>query len=1232
MIRSIIVTLLFLSNNNNNPLALEQQVDRIYGELACNANANPKINTDNCLNNALPLSSLLNDNNDNVVIIPCGSCYTVDYTNGETITMEGGLNVLGRLHFPSTSNIVLNTTSVLVQGMWSMTIPEDNNSIKIHLYGTDDVTIYPHDQCCNDNGVCDSECEHKANMGVKPFAVVGGQLDIRAIDTNCPSWTVLKKSDPTSKTLTVVDSSFSSCLSAGDEVVVAGDEKLNRGHAIYTVASINSDEVIVEEAFVNRDCKCDYATVDKLSEEEAMFATEITKVTRQVVFEGNEDEENIGAHSIIFHTPNVAQTIQGVSFVGFGQGGKLGRYPIHFHISNDVNGSLLSKNVVRDSHQRCYFIHNTNYVTLDDNVAYNFRGHCYATETGIEENNVFTNNIAVAGHKLLVSGNGQSDDPDKHKDPSSFWIRNMMNTFVGNRVGGSAGAGFWIEMRVKSGNQLNEDSFKDNVAHGCKIGFLTYTQGWTPSQPGHVKNMKVYKNRDGFKMHKTGNIKFTNFLSADDHLSIYGFKNDGVDFEDSLFIGLSDDARLRLDRDCPWHKDGIQAAFNTLIGEGRKQVHLKNVEFRNYNCNSRPITFYMDSRFSHWNYNMGDPFVGSGLTFTGSTGETNRPGLDCSDEYSHNWFMEDEEGTIGPSGKGAGFIIKDNDQMKAFFSPDTCETIPYNDCTTMCKNVCLRLVHIQPKGDGPFHSLKLTDQDTSTSFTYELNADDPKDKAVLVAPKGNYKGDFQDENGDWVVASNVIVSTFRPPAGCEDYVEVSDFTFETDLCGGYHDKTILDEAAEKTFTYSNHEVGDRLPAIRYRQIITENRDTVDACVTAGAELAVSFKAKLLDMNNDDSVLMDCISDESIKCPSGVFRLRQDKPGGDTYCNSWYHLQDNNYSLDDQDGEFLEVSTIYKVSNLCEGNQWKWFYFDINMGHEYEPNTVKMIVKDVMVEVLDTTVTPTVSPTFDPTSSPTAECKGWNPDTCACPNNLQKDYRGTIGVTKSGRTCMRWDSQDPHSHNFNPEDHPNDGLDENYCRNPSNHSEGAWCYTIDEDKRWEDCNVPTCYPPTNAPTNNPTDAPSAKHLTTNPSTLTPTASPTAYPTNSPTKSPTHSPVTSPSDSPTVYPTVSPTHSPTTPPVGETCNDSPLKFQIKKEKGKKKWKYCSWIDENKLCSLKHADKLCPKTCGTCHKCKDSNLKFKTESGKTKKCRWVENNTAERCTLPGISDTCRKTCNVC
>lgn len=162
---------------------------------------------------------------------------------------------------------------------------------------------------------------------------------------------------------------------------------------------------------------------------EPEFAAEVALLRRDVVFTAEPDpnEDWIGGHTIIYHTPNVVQTIQGVKFDNFGQEGVLGRYPIHFHMSGDT-ASLVSKNVITNSKQRCVFIHNTNQVVIDDNVAFNTKGHCYATETGLEKYNVFTHNLGAWTRKLTRS-NGQSDSPNKTGGgTATFWIRNMENT------------------------------------------------------------------------------------------------------------------------------------------------------------------------------------------------------------------------------------------------------------------------------------------------------------------------------------------------------------------------------------------------------------------------------------------------------------------------------------------------------------------------------------------------------------------------------------------------------------------------------------------------------------------------------------------------------------------------------------------------------------------------------------------------------------------------------------
>ncbi|XP_077987234.1 uncharacterized protein LOC144441598 [Glandiceps talaboti] len=78
------------------------------------------------------------------------------------------------------------------------------------------------------------------------------------------------------------------------------------------------------------------------------------------------------------------------------------------------------------------------------------------------------------------------------------------------------------------------------------------------------------------------------------------------------------------------------------------------------------------------------------------------------------------------------------------------------------------------------------------------------------------------------------------------------------------------------------------------------------------------------------------------------------------------------------------------------------------------------------------------------------------------NADQSDYRGTVSVTETGKTCQYWTDQSPHEHDYTEQRFPNGGLgDHNYCRNPGKGQDNptVWCYTIYQYKRWENCIIP-----------------------------------------------------------------------------------------------------------------------------------------------------------------------------
>jgi len=76
-----------------------------------------------------------------------------------------------------------------------------------------------------------------------------------------------------------------------------------------------------------------------------------------------------------------------------------------------------------------------------------------------------------------------------------------------------------------------------------------------------------------------------------------------------------------------------------------------------------------------------------------------------------------------------------------------------------------------------------------------------------------------------------------------------------------------------------------------------------------------------------------------------------------------------------------------------------------------------------------------------------------------------DFNGDLRETKSGKICQSWNSQIPNKHNFTQDKLFPDGsvqIAGNRSRNPDpTHTDGPWCYTMDPNTRWEQCNVPKC---------------------------------------------------------------------------------------------------------------------------------------------------------------------------
>lgn len=188
--------------------------------------------------------------------------------------------------------------------------------------------------------------------------------------------TYLKLHDTDGSTAIIVPDSVDNKWAAGAQVVVTSNEY--RWHKDSGVIQIVAMDPATETGYTRLTLsKTPLSTTPSTEVDDIGFAVEVALLSRNVVFDS---ESSDGGHFWVFQTPHVTQNIEGVEVVNFGQAGTLGRYPIHFHLCRDVAGSVVKKNTVRHSNQRCFVIHGSDNLLLEDNVAYNTPGHCYMLE------------------------------------------------------------------------------------------------------------------------------------------------------------------------------------------------------------------------------------------------------------------------------------------------------------------------------------------------------------------------------------------------------------------------------------------------------------------------------------------------------------------------------------------------------------------------------------------------------------------------------------------------------------------------------------------------------------------------------------------------------------------------------------------------------------------------------------------------------------------------------------
>ncbi|CAI7748593.1 unnamed protein product [Closterium sp. NIES-53] len=295
---------------------------------------------------------------------------------------------------------------------------------------------------------------------------------------------------------------------------------------------------------------------------------EVVLLNRTVVIRGEDEAAPHnweGGHFMVFFT-QTAQMIEGVEFAQMGQQGQLGRYNIHFHLcGNQAGKSVVRKNVMHDSKQRCVVVHATFNLTVEENVAFNTRGHCFMVEEGGEQGNSFIRNVGIWTRPVKVKIS--SDETDD--EPSTFWITNPNNNYIGNVAAGSEDTGFWLELRDEvrglslQWSKINTlipfnyhrvGTFAGNVAHSCDTGFRDYPGGFMPRFNAStldqdetywdhpvwvtISGFTFYKNiYAGAFVHNTDYVVFDGFTAADNMWGVEMSQVEGIVMRNLRVVG-----------------------------------------------------------------------------------------------------------------------------------------------------------------------------------------------------------------------------------------------------------------------------------------------------------------------------------------------------------------------------------------------------------------------------------------------------------------------------------------------------------------------------------------------------------------------------------------------------------------------------------------------------------------------------------------------------------------------
>jgi cell surface hyaluronidase len=352
---------------------------------------------------------------------------------GQNVEVPKGKAILLDVSTPSLGNLTINGTLVFADKDLTLTAKW------IMVHGRLEVGVpsklYTHKAVITLTG----PDEDVMGMGGKVLGVMGGLLALHG-ERKTP---YVKLAANVKKGDTVLTLSEAPGWRVGDKIVLASSDFAYEQAEEFSVKAINANKVTLNRAVKYLHWGQTHTYGGKVIDERA----EVVLLSRNIVVQGNavSEDAKFGGHVMVMGSGSRAY-VEGVEFYRMGQSGKMGRYPMHWHLLGDTStNQYLRYSSVHHSFNRCVTIHGSNGIKIQSNAMYDAPGHCFFLEDGAEKNNLFEKNIGLSiiapatGKRLLPT---DTDFPG----PAVYWISNPANTFRNNVAAGSAGSGFWIAL------------------------------------------------------------------------------------------------------------------------------------------------------------------------------------------------------------------------------------------------------------------------------------------------------------------------------------------------------------------------------------------------------------------------------------------------------------------------------------------------------------------------------------------------------------------------------------------------------------------------------------------------------------------------------------------------------------------------------------------------------------------------------------------------------------------